>query len=174
MSLSRLMGDLFRITTQFLHVFAGVLWIGGGFYTLLVQLPGLMAAPPAARGPVSAQLAPRQIFYILRVAELTLVTGVLNVFASGRAEQFKDPLGQRWSIVLGLGIILAFSLYILIRRTVVPWTERMLTLGPKAAGGDAAAAAESGQLLNRIRNVGRIQLAIGTLIILAMVNARLS
>jgi uncharacterized membrane protein len=168
------MGDLFRITTQFLHVLAGVLWIGGGFYTLLVQLPGLMAAPPAARGPVSAQLAPRQIFYILRVAELTLVTGVLNLFASGRAQQLQDPLGQRWSIVLGLGILMAFGLYILIRRTVVPWTERMLTLGPKAAGGDAAAAAESGQLLTRIRTVGRIQLAFGMLIILAMVTARLS
>jgi uncharacterized membrane protein len=168
------MGDLFRITTQFLHVFAGVLWIGGGFYTLLVQLPGLMAAPPAARGPVSAQLAPRQIFYILRVAELTLVTGVLNLFASGRAQQLQDPLGQRWSIVLGLGILLAFGLYGLIRATVVPWTQRMLTLGPKAAGGDAAAAAESGQLLNRIRTVGRIQLTIGALIILAMVTARLS
>ena len=168
------MGDLFRITTQFLHVFAGVLWIGGGFYTLLVQLPGLMAAPPAARGPVSAQLAPRQIFYILRVAELTLVTGVLNLFASGRAQQLQDPLGQRWSIVLGLGILLAFGLYGLVRATVVPWTQRMLTLGPKAAGGDAAAAAESGRLLNRIRTVGRIQLAIGTLIILAMITARLS
>ena len=168
------MGDLFRITTQFLHVFAGVLWIGGGFYTLLVQLPGLMAAPPAARGPVSAQLAPRQIFYILRVAELTLVTGVLNLFASGRAQQLQDPLGQRWSIVLGLGILLAFGLYGLIRATVVPWTQRMLTLGPKAAGGDAAAAAESGQLLDRIRTVGRIQLTIGALIILAMVTARLS
>ena len=168
------MDDLFRITTQFLHVFAGVLWIGGGFYTLLVQLPGLMAAPPAARGPVSAQLAPRQIFYILRVAELTLVTGVLNLFASGRAQQLGEPLGSRWSIVLGLGILLAFGLYGLVRATVVPWTQRMLTLGPKAAGGDAAAAAESGQLLNRIRTVGRIQLAIGTLIILAMVTARLS
>jgi len=168
------MGDLFRITTQFLHVFAGVLWIGGGFYTLLVQLPGLMAAPPAARGPVSAQLAPRQIFYILRVAELTLVTGVLNLFATGRAQQLSEPLGSRWSIVLGLGILLAFGLYGLVRATVVPWTQRMLTLGPKAAGGDAAAAAESGQLLNRIRTVGRIQLAIGTLIILAMITARLS
>jgi uncharacterized membrane protein len=168
------MDDLFRLITQFLHVFAAILWIGGGFYTLLVQLPAILAAPPAARGPVSAQLAPRQIFYILRVAELTLVTGVLNVFASGRAEQFKDPLGSRWTIVLGLGIVLAFGLYILVQRTVVPWTRRMLTLGPKAAGGDAAAAAESGQLMNRIRTVGRIQLAIGTLIILAMVTARLS
>jgi len=168
------MGDLFRITTQFLHVLAGVLWIGGGFYTLFVQLPALLAAPAPARGPVMAQLAPRQIFYILRVAELTLVTGVLNLFATGRAQQLADPLGQRWSIVLGLGILLAFGLYGLVRATVVPWTQRMLTLGPKAAAGDAAAAAEAGQIIKRIQTIGRVQIALGALIILAMVAARLS
>lgn len=168
------MADLFRFITQFLHVFAGILWIGGGFYTLFVQLPALLAAPAPARGPVMAQLAPRQIFYILRVAELTLVTGVLNLFASGRAQQLQDPLGSRWSIVLGLGILLAFGLYILVRRTVVPWTQRMLTLGPKAAAGDAAAAAEAGQIIKRIQMIGRVQIVIGSLIILAMVTARLS
>ena len=168
------MGDLFRITTQFLHVLSGVLWIGGGFYTLLVQLPALLAAPPAARGPVTAQLAPRQIWYILRVAELTLVTGVLNLFATGRAQQLTEPLGSRWSIVLGLGILLAFGLYALVRATVVPWTQRMLTLGPKAAAGDAAAATEASQIIKRIQMIGRVQIVIGTLIILAMVTARLS
>jgi uncharacterized membrane protein len=168
------MGDLFRITTQFLHVLAGVLWIGGGYYTLFVQLPALLAAPAPARGPVMTQLAPRQIFYILRVAELTLVTGVLNLFASGRAQQLQEPLGSRWSIVLGLGIVLAFGLYILVRSTVVPWTQRMLTLGPRAAAGDAAAAAEAGQIIKRIQMIGRVQIVIGALIILAMVTARLS
>jgi len=168
------MGDLFRIATQFLHVFAGVLWIGGGFYTLFVQLPALLAAPPPARGPVMAQLAPRQVFYILRVAELTLLTGVLNLFASGRAQQLSEPLGSRWSIVLVLGILLAFGLYALVRATVVPWTQRLLTLGPKTASGDAAAAAEAGQIMGRIQMVGRAQVVIGVLIILAMVTARLS
>jgi len=168
------MGDLFRITTQFLHVFAGVLWIGGGFYTLFVQLPALLAAPAPARGPVMAQLAPRQVFYILRVAELTLVTGVLNLFATGRAQQLGEPLGSRWSIVLGLGILLAIGLYALIRATVVPWTERMLMLGPKATGGDAAAAAEAGQIIKRIQMIGRVQIVMGALIILTMVTARLS
>jgi uncharacterized membrane protein len=168
------MGDLFRLTTQFLHVFAAILWIGGGFYTLLVQLPALMAAPGPARGPVLAQLAPRQIFYILRVAELTLVTGFLNLFASGRAQQLSEPLGSRWAVVILLGTLLAIGLYALLRATVVPWTQRMLTLGPKAAAGDAAAAAEAGVIVVRIRNVGRVQVAIGTLIILMMVTARLS
>jgi uncharacterized membrane protein len=168
------MEELFRLATQFLHVFSAILWIGGGFYTLLVQLPALLAAPPAARGPVSAQLAPRQIRYILRVAEVTIFTGILNVFASGRGQQLADPLSSRWSIVLWLGILMAIGLYVLIRMTVVPWTLRMLTLGPQASAGDAAAAAEVGQLIERIKTIGRVQLVIGTLIILAMVTARLS
>jgi uncharacterized membrane protein len=166
--------DLFRITIQFLHVLTGVLWIGGGFYTLLVQLPALLAAPAPARGPVLAQLAPRQVFYLLRVAELTIVTGFLNLFASGRARQLEEPLGSRWAIVILIGMLLAIGLYVLVRVTVVPWTRRMLTLGPKAAAGDAAAAAEAGSIAARIRTVGRVQVAIGALIILAMVTARLS
>ncbi|HUG06372.1 MAG TPA: hypothetical protein VMQ78_07515 [Candidatus Limnocylindria bacterium] len=168
------MDDLFRLTTQFLHVLAAILWIGGGFYTLLVQLPAVLAAPPAARGPVMAQLAPRQVFYILRVAELTIATGFLNLFASGRAQQLEEPFGSRWAAVILLGSLLAIGLYVLIRVTVVPWTRRMLALGPKAAAGDAGAAAEAGSLLSRIRTVGRVQVAVGVLIILAMVMARLS
>jgi uncharacterized membrane protein len=168
------MDDLFRLITQFLHVFAAILWIGGGFYTLMVQLPALLAAPAPARGPVMAQLAPRQVFYILRVAELTLVTGFLNLFASGRARQLEDPFGSRWAVVILLGMLLAIGLYVLIRSTVVPWTQRMLMLGPKAAAGDAEAAAEAGRIIQRIRTVGRVQVGIGTVIILAMVIARLS
>jgi uncharacterized membrane protein len=167
-------GDLFRITTQFLHVLSAILWIGGGFYTLLVQLPALLAAPPPARGPVMAQLAPRQISYILRVAELTIVTGFLNLFASGRAQQLAEPFGSRWAAVILLGTLLAIGLYVLVRVTVVPWTQRMLALGPNAAGGDAAAASEAAALVARIRTVGRIQIGIGVVIVLAMVTARLS
>src|SRR5687767_15733812 len=101
------MDDLFRLITQFLHVLAAILWIGGGFYTLFVQLPALLAAPPPARGPGMAQLAPRQIFYILRVAELTLVTGFLNLFGSGRIEQLREAVGSRGAVVISLGMVLA-------------------------------------------------------------------
>lgn len=168
------MNEWFRLLTQYLHVFAGILWLGGGFYTVFVQLPAVLAAPPAARGPVSAQLAPRQLRYILRVAEFTLFTGVLNLIATGRIEQFMRPLDQRWTIVLGIGILLAFGLYGLVRATVVPWTRRMLALLPQAAGGDQAAAAEVGAIIGRMRRIARVQITIGALIILAMVAARLS
>jgi uncharacterized membrane protein len=168
------MGDWFRLLTQFLHVFAAILWLGGGFYALIVQLPALQAAPPAARGPMLGQIAPRQISYILRVAELTLATGILNLIATGRLQQFLSPFSQSWTVILGAGIILAFGLYGLVRATVVPMTYRLLAIGPKAAGGDAAAAAEVAAIQARLKRIGQIQLTIGSLIILAMITARLS
>ena len=167
------MEALLRIAVQWLHVSAGVLWIGGGVYTILVQLPALLAAPPAARGPAMAQLAPRQIRYILRVAELTVATGLLNLFVSGRAGEL-TRLDTRWSWAILIGIVLAVGLYGFVRARLAPWVFRMLALGPQAAAGDAAAAAEAGVLLRRIRGAGYAQIVVGALILIAMVTARFS
>src|SRR2546428_166810 len=93
-----------RLAVQWLHVTAGVLWIGGAFYTILVQLPALLAAPPAARGAAMASLVPRQLNYILRVAEITIVTGLLNLFVSGRGQEL-TRLDTRWSGAILAGIL---------------------------------------------------------------------
>lgn len=168
------MEDLGRVIIQWLHVTAGVMWIGGGFYTLLVQLPALLAAPPQARGPVSAELAPRQIRYILRLAELTIATGIANLIVTGRAGELTAPLGSRWAGAIGLGIVLAIVLYGIVRAVVKPAVERMLALGPKAAAGDPAAPAEIGRIIERIKRTGYAQIVIGLAIIFLMVLARFS
>ena len=162
-----------RIGVQWLHVTAGVLWIGGGFYTILVQLPALLASPPAARGAVMPNLVPRQLNYTFRVAEFTILTGLLNLFASGRAQEL-TRLDTRWSWAILAGIILAVGIYAATRATIVRWAYRMLEVGPRAAGGDTGAAAEMGAIGARIRRFGYFQLAVGALILLAMVTARFS
>jgi hypothetical protein len=167
------MEAVFRIGVQWLHVTAGVLWIGGGFYTILVQLPALMASPPAARGAVMPNLVPRQLTYIFRVAEFTIATGLLNLFVSGRASEL-TRLDTRWSWAILAGIILAVGIYAATRATVARWAYRLIEIGPRAASGDAAAAAEMPQLGARIRRFGYFQLAVGALILLAMVTARFS
>ncbi|MGH2451976.1 MAG: hypothetical protein ACRDGE_12060 [Candidatus Limnocylindria bacterium] len=168
------MDEYVRIGVQFLHVLSGILWIGGGFYTLFVQLPAVMAAPAAARGPVMAHLAPRQIFYILRVAELTLFTGLAQVFTSGRARELENVFGSRWAGTIAIGALLALALYLLVRMVVKPAVERTLELGPKAAAGDAAAPAEIARLIGRVRGIGWVQVVLGTTIVFAMVLARFS
>jgi uncharacterized membrane protein len=167
------MDAVFRIGVQWLHVTAGVLWIGGGFYTILVQLPALLASPPAARGAVMPNLVPRQLNYIFRVAELTILTGLLNLFASGRAQEL-TRLDTRWSWAILAGIILAVGVYAMTRATIARWAMRLIEIGPRAASGDATAAAEMPQLGERIRRFGYIQISIGALILLAMVTARFS
>jgi uncharacterized membrane protein len=158
---------------QWLHVTAGVLWIGGGFYTILVQLPALVATPPAARGAIMPNLVPRQFRYIFRVAEFTILTGFLNLFASGRVQEL-TRLDTRWSWAILAGIILAVGVYAMTRATIARWAYRLVEIGPLAASGDAAAAAQMPLLGVRIRRFGYIQLTIGALILLAMVTARFS
>jgi len=118
------MDAVFRVGVQWLHVTAGVLWIGGGFYTVLVQLPALLASPAAARGGVMPNLVPRQLNYTFRVAEFTILTGLLNLFASGRAQEL-TRLDTRWSWAILAGIILAVGIYAASRATVAA----QLTLG---------------------------------------------
>ncbi|CAN5215614.1 hypothetical protein BH18CHL2_BH18CHL2_08720 [soil metagenome] len=168
------MEDLVRIVVQWLHVVTGVLWIGGGFYTVFVQLPGLAAMPLPARGPAIAALGPRQIRYILRVAELTLATGLVNLLLGGRARQLAEPLGSRWAVVMLGGIVLAVLLYGSVRALAKPLSERLLAVAPQAAAGDQAAAEELPLIRERIRRLGLAQIAVGAAIVLAMVAARFS
>lgn len=168
------MDEGIRVLVQWLHVVSSVLWIGGGAYTLFVQLPAVAAAPPQARGPVMAQLAPRQVFYLLRVAELTLATGVLQLIVSGRADQLLSPLGSRWAGAILLGIVGAVAIYVSIRAVAAPLIARMLAAGGRAAAGDAAAAAEVPAMMSRLRAVARAQIAVGVAVILLMVTARFS
>ena len=168
------MDDLIRIVVQWLHVLSGVLWIGGGFYTVLVQLPALAEMPMSARGPALMAFGPRQVRYILRVAELTLATGFGNLLLSGRARQLEQPFGSRWAMVMVVGIVLAFILYGLARGMTKPLVGRLLAVAPQAAAGDQAAAAQVPILRERIRRLGLIQISIGAVILFVMVMARFS
>ena len=128
------MDEIFRYVVQFLHVFSGILWIGGGLYTLFVQTPALLAAPPQARGPVLGQIVPRQVNYLLRLGEVTIALGILNVFASGKARLLQEALGSRWSLAIIVGGILAIVLLAIGHGVLKPSATRLLELGPRAAG----------------------------------------
>ena len=167
------MEDLGRIIVQWAHVLSGVLWIGGGFYTILVQLPALAAMPMPARGPALAALGPRQVRYILRVAEVTIATGILQIFVSPHNRELA-ALSSRWALAIAAGAVMALIAYGILRGALKPAIERLLVAAPAAAGGDAAAATQVGVIRERIQRLGYSQLALGTLILGAMVLARFS
>jgi uncharacterized membrane protein len=170
--LSGLVEDLGRIVLQWAHVLSGVLWIGGGFYTILVQLPALAAMPLPARGPALAAIGPRQVRYVMRVAELTIATGILQVFVY--PHRLLGDLGTRWSIAILLGALMAIVAYGLLRGPLRSAIERLLATAAVAATGDEAAGKQVVVLRERIQRIGYVQLTLGTLILGAMVTARFS
>ena len=167
------MDDLGRIIVQWAHVLSGVLWIGGGFYTLLVQLPALAAMPMPARGPALAAIAPRQVRYLMRVAEVTIATGILQIFVNPHNRELL-ALSSRWAVAIIAGAVMALVAYGILRGAATPAIERLLAIAPTAGGGDAAAAAEVGRVGKRIQQLGYAQLTLGALILVAMVTARFS
>jgi uncharacterized membrane protein len=167
------MDELGRIVVQWAHVLSGVLWIGGGFYTMLVQLPALAVMPMPARGPALAAIGPRQVRYVLRVAELTIATGILQLFVNPHNRELLS-VSTRWSVAIVLGAVLAFVAYGLIRGPVRSAIERLLATAPVAAGGDEAATKQVAVLRQRIQRLGYAQMTLGAVILGAMVTARFS
>jgi uncharacterized membrane protein len=165
--------DLGRIVVQWAHVLSGVLWIGGGFYTILVQLPALAAMPMPARGPALAAIAPRQVRYVTRVAEVTIGTGILQLFVSPHNRELLT-FSTRWSIAIVAGALLAFIAYGLLRGPLTSAIERLLVTAPTVAAGDAPAGTQVVALRERIQRIGYAQMALGALILAAMVTARFS
>ena len=167
------MEDLGRIIVQWAHVLSGVLWVGGGYYTIFVQLPALAAMPMPARGPALAALAPRQVRYFIRVAEVTIATGILQIFVNPHNREVLT-FSTRWSIAIVAGALMAFIAYGLLRGVAKPTLERLLAIAPVAAAGDAAAATQVAVLRERIGRLAYAQLTLGALILVAMVTARFS
>jgi uncharacterized membrane protein len=164
--------DVLRWIVQYAHVFAGVLWFGGGFYTVIVQLPALLAVPAQHRGPALAELAPRQLRYIFRVAEVTIAFGILNAILTGRFANLPAAFGTLWGWAIAIGGLLAIGLYVMVRTALAPTIHRVLAAGRRVAQGDASAAADLPALAARIRTLGYVQMAVGAIIVLLMVTAR--
>jgi uncharacterized membrane protein len=171
--LSGVVEDLGRIIVQWAHVLSGVLWVGGGFYTILVQLPALAAMPMPARGPAIAAIAPRQMRYVIRVAEVTLATGILQLFVNPHNRELLT-FATRWSIAIVAGALMAFIAFGLLRWPLKSAIDGLLATAPIAATGDDAAGKRVVALRERIQRLGYAQMALGALILVAMVAARFS
>ncbi len=121
---------------RWLHILAGVMWIGLLYYFNVVQMPGLAAAAADKGGPggagVNKYIAPRALLWFRYAALLTWLSGAwylgsnfVNAFSLGH-------LGQdRYGLVIGigawLGTIMLFNVWVLI------WPNQKKALGIVAA-----------------------------------------
>jgi len=132
--------------TIWIHILAGVMWIGLLYYFNVVQTPGLAAAAADKGGPggagVSKYIAPRALLWFRWAAVVTWVSGVwylvrannlVNAMTLGHFGQ--DHYGLVIGIGAWLGTIMAFNVWYII------WPNQKKVLGLVPADDDEKAKA---------------------------------
>jgi uncharacterized membrane protein len=124
---------------RWLHILAGVMWIGMLYYFNFVQVDALKKAaadtPPTGAG-ITKHVAPRALFYFRWAAVLTWVMGAFIL-----GDKMDDALlfKERAYIPIGigawLGTIMLFNVWVLI------WPNQKRVLGLVAASEDEKAKA---------------------------------
>jgi uncharacterized membrane protein len=132
---------------RWLHILAGVTWIGLLYYFNVVQTPGLAAAAADKGGPggagITKYIAPRALLWFRWAAVVTWVTGALYL-TSGYGTGNAGAIGSAFMLQPGyrtigvgawLGTIMLFNVWVFI------WPNQKKILGLVPATDDEKAAA---------------------------------
>jgi Predicted membrane protein len=132
---------------RWLHIVAGITWIGLLYYFNLVQIPALAEAANDKGGPggagIGKYVAPRALLWFRWAAVATWFTGVWYLGRSGNIGAFGLGLGGEalnyYHLVIGvgawLGTIMLFNVWVLI------WPNQKKVLGLVPASDEEKASA---------------------------------
>jgi uncharacterized membrane protein len=110
---------------RWLHVLAGVMWIGLLWYFNFVQIPSMPKIPDEQKPAVGKVIAPAALFWFRWAALATIVTGLLLAWMSGwivPALGLQQPF-TAIGIGMWLGLIMAFNVWFII------WPNQKKALG---------------------------------------------
>jgi len=126
---------------RYLHVFAGVLWIGLLYYFNFVQIPTMPKVPAELKPGVSKYIAPAALFWFRWAALTTVVLGLLvaEMQQGGySARALGLETGYRTiGVGMWLGLIMAANVWFII------WPNQKKALGIVPAEDDVKAKAAS-------------------------------
>ena len=146
-----LIGDGGYDWTQFmryLHIFAGILWIGLLYYFNFVQIPTMPSVPAELKPAVSKYIAPEALFWFRWAALFTVLMGLIVAYTRGvdyAHEALTLGLYNGYAVsdqgftLLGLGMWLAIIMFINV--WVFIWPNQKIALGIVDADADAKAKA---------------------------------
>ena len=143
---------------RWLHILAGVMWIGLLYYFNVVQTPGLAAAAADQGGPggagITKYIAPRALFWFRWASVVTWVTGAYYLlFGYGSTMTIHKAFGlhegfRTIGVGAWLGTIMLLNVWVFI------WPNQKKILGIVAASdAEKAAARKTAGLASRINFV---------------------
>ena len=126
---------------RYLHIFAGILWIGLLYYFNFVQIPTMPKVPAELKPAVSKYIAPAALFWFRWAALATVLLGLILAETTqpgyaGQALTFR-PGFRVIGTGMWLGIVMAANVWFVI------WPNQKRALGIVAAADDAKARSAS-------------------------------
>ena len=115
---------------RYLHVLAGVMWIGLLWYFNFVQIPNMGKIPDEQKPAIGKVIAPAALFWFRWAALATIITGLIVAYLNGYVHQalildIGNGFTKNTTIGIGmwLGIIMAFNVWFVI------WPNQKRALG---------------------------------------------
>ena len=120
----------FSLLFRYLHVLAGIMWIGLLWYLNFVQIPSMPNIPDEQKPAISKIIAPKVLFWFRWAALATILTGLIVAYLNGYLHEsmtlgIGSGGGKNTAIGLGmwLGIIMAYNVWFII------WPNQKKALG---------------------------------------------
>jgi uncharacterized membrane protein len=115
---------------RYLHVIAGIMWVGLLWYLNFVQIPSMPKIPDEQKPAISKIIAPAVLFWFRWAALATIITGLIVATLNGYVHQamtlgIGSGFGKNSAIGIGmwLGIIMAYNVWFVI------WPNQKKALG---------------------------------------------
>ena len=115
---------------RYLHVLAGIMWIGLLWYLNFVQIPSMPSIPDEQKPAVTKVIAPKVLFWFRWAAFATILTGLIVAYLNGYLHEsmtlgIGSGGGKNTAIGIGmwLGIIMAYNVWFII------WPNQKKALG---------------------------------------------
>ncbi len=158
-----LLFELFLL--RWLHVAAGVMWIGLLWYFNFVQIPTMPKVPDELKKGVTGFIAPAALFWFRWAAMATMVLGVILALRNGYLlEAYTLDLSnglEGWPMVpkylaIGIGMWLGTIMWFNVWFVIWPNQQKALNIAnkyPDLAPADKAAAGKTAMIFSRVNTL---------------------
>lgn len=164
------------IVLRIVHILAGTFWVGSAAFFFFFVEPTAKRLGPEA-GPVMQEIMVRRKvpIFITSASGLTVLAGVLLYWRSSGGLDV-DWITSAPGLAFTVGGLAAIGAFAMGLALIKPAVDRMGALGAEIAASGGPPSPQQGAQLHaletRLRNVGRIDIVLLTLAVLAMAAAR--
>ena len=134
---------------RFLHIFAGILWIGLLYYFNFVQIPTMPSVPAELKPGVTKYIAPRALFWFRWSALATVVIGLLLAEMSQGGYVMRALMLEEGYRTIGIGMWLGLIMAANVWFVIWPNQKRALGIVP-AEDAAKARSASTAMMASRI------------------------